>query len=515
MRRFLHSLFLGLLAVAVAPAQQVEGDVARELTRQARRWENGQTTADELTPWIEAAAKRPSVEVAAALLHLASTGMDGKPVRPELSSATVRGLAEKSLGKLDDAAVLDTLIAASAPSQSDVAVRVAAVRALGRSKRPVIRVFVERHLGDRNRLVRLAAAEALAVRSHPASLDDLAQRLDVEDDALVLHAVARTTHRVLKQAGANADPGATLRATTSAIQALGRSDDWRTDLALVELLGEVRTARAIPPLIDVLDRCRRDRDRRALPLRDRATDVLCSLTGTRLAAADDVAGWRRFWEQHGTGFQVAPRVERRADGGATSAGFFGIAVRGSHIAFLIDVSGSMKAPLAPLPQGSGTSARPDDGEPASRLAWAKHELESAVRNLPGDARFVVIPFSGRAARWNDRFVPPTPQVRAALHAMLGGLAAEGGTNLWGALDAALNLNDARFGEIVEDGPDEIFVLSDGQPSAGEVQAPRAILAAIGEANRYRRVRIHSVALGGESPLLRELAESHGGTYVAR
>ncbi|MGA1522694.1 MAG: hypothetical protein ACO4CZ_01870, partial [Planctomycetota bacterium] len=77
MRRFLHSLFLGLLAVAVAPAQQVEGDVARELTRQARRWENGQTTADELTPWIEAAANRPSVEVVAALLHLASAGMDG------------------------------------------------------------------------------------------------------------------------------------------------------------------------------------------------------------------------------------------------------------------------------------------------------------------------------------------------------------------------------------------------------------------------------------------------------
>ena len=162
-----------------------------------------------------------------------------------------------------------------------------------------------------------------------------------------------------------------------------------------------------------------------------------------------------------------------------------------------------------------TSARDASGEPASRLDWAKHELEGAVRELPGDARFVVIPFSGRAARWNDRFVPATPQVRAALHAMLGGLGAQGGTNVWGALDAALNLSDARFGEVVDDGPDEIFVLSDGQPSAGEVQAPAAILAAIREANRYRRVRIHTVALGGGSAFLEQLARDHGGTYVAR
>ncbi|MDA0934265.1 MAG: HEAT repeat domain-containing protein [Planctomycetota bacterium] len=508
------TILLALTATLDARGQQVAPDSGRELWRQAKLWENGKLSADELSPFIEAAAKRPSAASTEALLHLASTGMDGRPVRPELSAAQVRARAERSLGALDEVEVLDGLIAAASTSQPDVGIRVAAVRALGRANRPVIRVFVEAHLGDRQRLVRLAAAEALALRAHPGSLDDLAARLDAEDDALVLHAIARTTHHVLKQAGGRADPGAALRATTAAIQAIGRTDDWRTDLALVEMLGEVRTARSIPTLIDVLDRCRRANDRRSQALRDRTAEVLCSLTGTRLAP-DDVAGWRRFWDEHGSGFSVAPRVERREDAGATSAGFFGIAIRGSHVAFLIDVSGSMKATLAPLPTSERTSARDASGEPASRLDWAKHELEGAVRELPGDARFVVIPFSGRAARWNDRFVPATPQVRAALHAMLGGLGAQGGTNVWGALDAALNLSDARFGEVVDDGPDEIFVLSDGQPSAGEVQAPAAILAAIREANRYRRVRIHTVALGGGSAFLEQLARDHGGTYVAR
>lgn len=513
MRRLLSTLLMALLAAASVAGQRDGTDVARELSRQVRLWETGRTSPDELSPFIEAAAKRPSVEVAEALLHLASTGMDGRPVRPELSPATIRGLAERSLGKLDDAAVLDALIDAASAEQRDTSVRVAAVRALGRSKRPVIRVFIEKHLGDRQRLVRLAAAEALAIRGHPASLDDLADRLDAEDDALVLHAVARTTHHVLKSSSADADPGAALRATVAAIAALGRTDDWRTDLALVEMLGDVRTARSIPALIEVLDRCRRDRERRSLALRDRTVEVLCSLTGTRLAA-DDVAGWRRFWEENGAGFTIAPRVERRADEGATSAGFFGIPVRGSRIAFLIDVSGSMKASLAPLPQGRGTSAR-DEGEAASRLAWAKHELAGAARELPGDARFTVIPFSGQAARWNDRFVPPTPQVRAALGQMLDGLAAQGGTNLWAALDAALGLRDARYGELVQDGPDEIFVLSDGEPSAGEVRDTKAILAAVQDANRYRRVRIHAIALGGNARFLRELAEGNGGTFVAR
>jgi HEAT repeat protein len=514
MLRFLPTLLLSLLAAATVPSQQAEADVARELSRQVRLWETGRASADELSPWIEAAAKRPSVEVAEALLHLASTGMDGRPVRPELSPSTIRGLAERSLGKLDNAAVLDALIDAASANRRDTSVRVAAVRALGQSTRPVIRVFVERHLGDRERLVRLAAAEALEIRGHPASLDDLADRLDAEDDALVLHAVARATHHVLKRSSADADPGAAMRATVAAIAALGRTDDWRTDLALVEMLGDVRTARSIPALIAVLDRCRQDRERRSLALRERTVEVLCSLTGTRLAA-DDVASWRRFWEEHGAGFTIAPRVERRADEGATSAGFFGIPVRGSRIAFLIDVSGSMKAALAPLPQGRGTSARDDGGAMASRLAWAKHELAGAARELPGDARFTVIPFSGQAARWNDRFVPPTPQVRAALGAMLDGLTAQGGTNLWAALDAALGLRDARYGEIVQDGPDEIFVLSDGEPSAGEVRNTAAILAAVQDANRYRRVRIHAIALGGNASFLRQLAAGNGGTFVAR
>ncbi|MDA0373009.1 MAG: hypothetical protein O2865_04450 [Planctomycetota bacterium] len=90
------TILLALTATLDARGQQVAPDSGRELWRQAKLWENGKLSADELSPFIEAAAKRPSAASTEALLHLASTGMDGRPVRPELSAAQVRARADRS-----------------------------------------------------------------------------------------------------------------------------------------------------------------------------------------------------------------------------------------------------------------------------------------------------------------------------------------------------------------------------------------------------------------------------------
>jgi hypothetical protein len=60
----------------------------------------------------------------------------------------------------------------------------------------------------------------------------------------------------------------------------------------------------------------------------------------------------------------------------------------------------------------------------------------------------------------------------------------------------------------------VFLLSDGAPT-GKYRGTREMLEAVAALNRVRRVRIHCIALGHESALLRDLAKQHDGAYERR
>ena len=82
----------------------------------------------------------------------------------------------------------------------------------------------------------------------------------------------------------------------------------------------------------------------------------------------------------------------------------------------------------------------------------------------------------------------------------------GATNVHAALERAFA--DAEV--------DTIFLLTDGQPSAGFLVAPEAILREVRRWNVGRGVRIHTVAIGGRSDFLERLAADSGGEHtVAR
>jgi Ca-activated chloride channel family protein len=135
------------------------------------------------------------------------------------------------------------------------------------------------------------------------------------------------------------------------------------------------------------------------------------------------------------------------------------------LTLVMDVSGSM----------SGT-----------KLEQAKAALEQALGTLsPGD-RFRLIAFSSAVRRFREEFVPATRDNLGAAREFIGGLGAEGGTNIAGALEAALDSRgDAERLGIV------LFV-TDGLPSVGE-QAPDRI--AEQAAGRIGRTRIFSVGIG--------------------
>ena len=135
------------------------------------------------------------------------------------------------------------------------------------------------------------------------------------------------------------------------------------------------------------------------------------------------------------------------------------------LTLVVDVSGSM----------SGT-----------KLEQAKAALQQALGTLSPNDRFRVIAFSGAVRRFREQAVAATSANLADAREFVDGLAAEGGTNLAGALDAALD-----GGGDAERLP-QILLVSDGMPSVGE-QAPDRI--AGNAAARIGRARIFPVGLG--------------------
>ena len=158
------------------------------------------------------------------------------------------------------------------------------------------------------------------------------------------------------------------------------------------------------------------------------------------------------------------------------------------LTFVVDISGSMS------------------GE---KMAQAQTALRQAIGSLGATDRFRLIAFSNGIRHFRPGFTVATAAARTSARAFVDGLTATGGTNLEGAVNAALATTaDAERMSLV-------FLLTDGIPSVGE-QAPDRIAA--GAAGRIGRHRIFTFGVGHDvnTYLLDRLAvEGRGAaTYVA-
>lgn len=150
--------------------------------------------------------------------------------------------------------------------------------------------------------------------------------------------------------------------------------------------------------------------------------------------------------------------------------------------------------LAPALAGSGTSVPRDltlvvdvsGSMSGTKLEQAKAALEQALGTLATTDRFRLIAFSSAVRRFRDDFVPASRQNLTDAREFIDGLGAEGGTNIAGALQTALDSSgDAERLAIV-------LFLTDGLPSVGE-QAPDRI--AEQAAGHIGRTRIFTVGIG--------------------
>jgi Mg-chelatase subunit ChlD len=275
------------------------------------------------------------------------------------------------------------------------------------------------------------------------------------------------------------------RETLAAAHALFAAADWRVRSAAYDFCRRVRAAETVPLL---LDRLPLEEDR----MRADVLGVLAELAGHEFPTE---AQWRAWWEDHAAGFTLPPPQPARArdrvrpEAGSTRT-YYSLPVVSSRVLLVVDCSGSMAAKM-----GTGGS---------TRLEEAKRQMLRVLDSTPPGHRLGVIAFASAVQQLQTGLPELDPAVRAALRAKVQALAIGGATNVHDALRAA----------VLEPLVDTIYLLTDGAPSAGPIRDPTDLRAAVAEWNRTRRIRIHTIALGTDSAMLRGIAADAGGKYVS-
>ena len=168
--------------------------------------------------------------------------------------------------------------------------------------------------------------------------------------------------------------------------------------------------------------------------------------------------------------------------------FYGMPIYADKVTFVIDFSSTMNHPL---PSG------------ITRIEQAKTELANAISALGPNQSFRVIGFSSNVASLSPTLVPATQVNKQRFIRQLTLLQPKGGTNLYGGMVAALR-------DVQQ--PEMIVLLSDGQPTRGELTNPAEIVRAMDYQNLFRRIMISTVSIGPESDLMIHLARRSGGGH---
>lgn len=359
-------------------------------------------------------------------------------------------------------------------------VRAASVRGLVATATPGAAEALARRLEHRSVATRTDALWGLArLGGVPAGKERLILELARHDDAaLRMHAVAALRWF---------DDEAALAAAGTALA----DPDWRVVAAAAEVLVALRRPAALPWLI-AAGESRRDRLHRDL------ASALESMTGEAFGAF--YAAWRRWLADQPADLRLPdPEVARllveraraaRAALEPATTTYHGIPVPDGPVVFVLDISGSMAA------------RRQDPAR--SDLRYFTDALAAVLRGLPEGQPFDVVLFGSSVAAWRPQPESVDPARVAEAVALLEGTAPAGGTNLYDALELALGM----------DGVQTIFLLTDGQPTAGKRTAPGDILLGIEYRNRDLGVRIHTVAAGtAAADFLARLAANNGGQAV--
>ena len=376
---------------------------------------------------------------------------------------------------------------------------------------------VRKCLEDKDVTVRRAAGEALAARrdrlSVPALREMMANAKGPEDIRIALEAInviegpmsawlkelaGYTTHadRDVRNAAMEVLRDAKDKRQLEPLMVALEHPDWSTRLLAIEAMAGLKQASTVGKLVERMGK-ETGRIKKALAA------TLWELTAQPFDEDEDK--WANWWQVAKKDFKVATQEElddankarerrRLTQRTVSKAKFFGIKVESHRVIFVLDVSGSMMKSMY---------GRSINGRRAARIDVAKHELAQAVENLDAGALFNIFTFSSGVARWlPDGIGTSSAASRQEAKTWIQRLGAAGGTNLYDSVRQAFGDKDV----------DTIFILSDGEPTTGEVIDPFLIRQDVARWNKHRKIKINTIAIGGNLEVLEWLAKDAGGTY---
>jgi HEAT repeat protein len=258
------------------------------------------------------------------------------------------------------------------------------------------------------------------------------------------------------------------------------ADSFACRRAVVQAMTAIHEPEAVDALIALLPKVNGE-------VRGDVLRYLATLSGQWFGA--DPQNWQAWWTKHKDGFRFSS-VERKPslsdERAIPGPSYYGLPLDARRMVFVIDISGSMHG---------------------ARLAAAQKELTHAIESLPHDTSFSIIAFSDRTVVWRKNLMAASAQAKDAASSFVYMLRAGGRTAAFDALEVA-------FGFDAE----AIYFLSDGEPNAGKIPKPTAIISAVTQTNRLRRISMYTIGIipgTAGSPLesfMKDLAEKNFGLY---
>ena len=152
--------------------------------------------------------------------------------------------------------------------------------------------------------------------------------------------------------------------------------------------------------------------------------------------------------------------------------YHGVEIHSDHVVFVVDASSSMTWPWR---------------KKVHRIDVALSELKKALQRLTPQTQFNVMVFAEKNASWKKQGLPATPKNIAAATSWAAKAMSKpaGDTFLYEALRSAFE----KHADC-----DTIFLLTDGNPTAGRYWTLEGLVASVRAWSRYRRTTINAIGL---------------------
>ncbi len=244
-----------------------------------------------------------------------------------------------------------------------------------------------------------------------------------------------------------------------------------------------------------------------------ATLALRELTGQGYGVSYE--SWRRWFEKvKGGKLPSAPPGVTGAPP-KSRVQFAGIRSMARRVVFVLAVHESMRDEFDRpgkwrIPRDVKEAGGPElkEWEEAkTKLEFAQLWLAFAINHLSPEVRFDVVTYGQGADAAFDELVPATPANRRKAVRRIRSLSPSGRANLYSGLKLTFRLvsRDPLDEKSLNEGPEAVIFISDGNCELGEIDQSYAIIDEVARLNLYRQISFYAVSPGeGDSRVLSEL-----------